>query len=678
MTVLGAGPAAADGRLAFAAAEVDAAGVNARDVRLVLSLTDNTSGELHIGHLALSGVDAPLTNIHLQCGRIELPPQPLACLDGRLQTRHPALKALLGTRGITLSLRQQPDGAWQLTLPAQALAQGRIDLDLVLTANRWTARGALRQVDATDLLAAAQSLSSAVPEMSAQGRLTLRFDLRGEPGALPQGHAELSSTSLTVANTASTLATDALAGRMRLDLAPTATGLRIRADGELTQGYAYAEPLLQDYGAHPVRFGAGAFWSPDSGAVELQTLDWDQREVLKAKARARWDPAATPPLQALTLDIEQAQLPGLYTQLLLPLSTGTPLDELESSGRLSGTVRVAEGRPQAIDLTLDAVHLDDSQRRFAIYGLAGNLAWRADGASPNSALTWDGAYWRRMPFGAARWAFQALPDGLRTLAPIEMDFFDGRLRISQLDAAQLRAAQPELKLQAALEPVSLPLITAAFGWPSLPGELSGQLPLLHYRGGELVVDGQIEAQAFGGRLTVDDARLQEPLGRVPRLQADIRLRDLDLAQVTSVFDVGRIEGALHVDVLGLRLEAWQPVAFDARLYTPPGTSQRRRISQRAVENIAQLGGGGAVAALSAGFMRFFETFAYKRIAWSCTLRDGICQMGGGKPAEGGGFLLVEGRGLPQITVVGYSQRVSWPALLGQLSALSASPGASVE
>jgi hypothetical protein len=122
---------------------------------------------------------------------------------------------------------------------------------------------------------------------------------------------------------------------------------------------------------------------------------------------------------------------------------------------------------------------------------------------------------------------------------------------------------------------------------------------------------------------------------------------------------------------------WQPVAMDLHLYTPPGDSSRRRISQRAVENLANVGGGGgAAAALSSGFMKFFEVFAYDKIGIRCILQDGTCAMSGAGPAGrdqlGGGYYIVKGSGLPRIDVVGYRSQVSWSRLVRQLTEITKS------
>jgi hypothetical protein len=129
-------------------------------------------------------------------------------------------------------------------------------------------------------------------------------------------------------------------------------------------------------------------------------------------------------------------------------------------------------------------------------------------------------------------------------------------------------------------------------------------------------------------------------------------------------------------VTGLTLLNWRPVAMDMHFYTPPGDRSRHRISQRAVENLASVGGGGAAAALSTGFLQFFEVFAYDRIGLRCRLRDGACAMSGVEPAKPGplgtGYYIVKGSGVPRIDVVGYRDTVSWPRLVQQLSAITRS------
>jgi hypothetical protein len=85
---------------------------------------------------------------------------------------------------------------------------------------------------------------------------------------------------------------------------------------------------------------------------------------------------------------------------------------------------------------------------------------------------------------------------------------------------------------------------------------------------------------------------------VPRLYTDVRIRDLSLDELTRTFSFGRIQGRLEGRAHGLILEDWSPSAFDAMLRTPEGDRSTHRISQRAVDNLASIGGAGG--ALDAG------------------------------------------------------------------------------
>ena len=84
------------------------------------------------------------------------------------------------------------------------------------------------------------------------------------------------------------------------------------------------------------------------------------------------------------------------------------------------------------------------------------------------------------------------------------------------------------------------------------------------------------------------------------------------------------------------------------------------------------------AALSSGFLRFFDDFNYDRLGLSCRLENDVCAMDGVAPAPNGGYYLVKGKGLPRIDVIGSSRRVDWPRLVQQLIAVTKSEGPIVQ
>jgi hypothetical protein len=153
------------------------------------------------------------------------------------------------------------------------------------------------------------------------------------------------------------------------------------------------------------------------------------------------------------------------------------------------------------------------------------------------------------------------------------------------------------------------------------------------------------------------------------LAADVSLRQLDLAAVTSVFDFGSITGPLQGSIDNLRLVDWKPVAFDARLLADQGG----RISQRAVNNLTSVGGGGIAAGLQGAVLKLFKTFGYKRIGLNCTLAGTVCHMSGLENA-GDGYTIVDGSGLPHLEVIGHQHEVDWPTLVNRLKAATEGGG----
>ena len=231
-------------------------------------------------------------------------------------------------------------------------------------------------------------------------------------------------------------------------------------------------------------------------------------------------------------------------------------------------------------------------------------------------------------------------------------------------------------LVAELEPIELAALCRALGWPEFGGQLSGRVPGVQLRDGELSLDGGLDAKVFGGDVRIGSLRMPDVFGRLRKLLADVQLRNIDLRQLTQAFSFGRIDGRIDGDVSGLRMLDWQPVAFDARIYSSAKDSGRRRISQRAIDNLSSLG-GGPTGLLSRGALRFFDDFGYRRIGWSCKLADGVCLMDGIEPTEDGGYVLVEGRWLPRIEVVGYERRVDWNRFVEQLLAVRQSQGVEI-
>lgn len=406
----------------------------------------------------------------------------------------------------------------------------------------------------------------------------------------------------------------------------------------------------------------------DQGLLDIETATLSARGIgsLRGTARVDLGTRRVPHWQVAADALELAGLRSLLPAAWLDLQR---LADLELAGRAS---IAATGRDADIDtlaLTLVDAGAQSAARALGIAGLNLDLAI-APGRTLPFRLAFRRAYLHALELGPAEAEGETGPGGL-VIPHLVIPLLDGVLALHEITLAR-PDGHWQAGLRGAFTPLAMPRLTAALGWPPLAGSISGVLPRMRYVESEgrstFSVDGALMFEVFGGAARVDGIRIDNPFGRTPRLAADLGLTGLDLATLTGAVKFGSITGLVDVSVKGLEMENWQPLAFDARIVTAAGDFPRR-ISQRAVQNISSIGGAGAGAAIQASFLRFFETFGYRRIGLSCRLVAGICEMGGLTAGRDGGYVMVEGGGLPALNVVGYNRFVGWNEMLERMRAI---------
>jgi hypothetical protein len=307
------------------------------------------------------------------------------------------------------------------------------------------------------------------------------------------------------------------------------------------------------------------------------------------------------------------------------------------------------------------VSVEDKARRFALFGLSGSIPWHREQLTA-AKLRLDGGELLHVPYGAFELPLELR--GIRVRArDVQIPVLDGRLLVNDFATSGERESW-RWRFSGALAPISMQQLTAALGLPVMHGTLSAAIPTVTYQESTVRANGALLFNVFDGSIVAQNLILENPIGRVPRLTADVEMRNLDLDLLTRTFSFGSITGRIDAQVHGLELVNWQPVRFDARVASSPG-DYPRRISQAAVQNISALGGAGAAAAIQRSFLRFFEQFGYSAIGLSCKLELGVCSMGGIEDVPQG-YVIVKGGGIPAINVLGYNRSVGWRELLERL------------
>lgn len=363
----------------------------------------------------------------------------------------------------------------------------------------------------------------------------------------------------------------------------------------------------------------------------------------------------------LNASLPELNLNTAYPLLFKPFLEKTAFNNAEIEGKASLAVEIKSTELKSFELRLKDVDVADKNQKFAFYKLNANLPWSYD-SPKNVSLSYESGELLNLPLGKTK--LEAGVNRYSLTAPnIRLPILDAALSLSDISAARI-GGQWYWHLSAKLEPISMADFSTKLNLPRMSGKASAEIPLVTYSNGILTTDGSVVLNVFNGTATVTQLTMQTPLGIAPKLNADITLRNLDLGDLTRTFSFGAIEGKLDGDIEDLELQNWKPVRFDAMVQSSPG-KYPKKISQRAVENISALGGGGAAAAVQRSFLRFFKQFNYGKMGLSCRLRNDICQMGGIESTPHG-YVIVKGSGIPAITVMGYNQTVGWSELLGRL------------
>ncbi len=601
------------------------------------------------GLVALPAVALRLDRVAWTCERV-LTLEPLAC-EGPLQVGGRAA----GRLAVDLSAaRTRAD--W-----SQGRRSLRVDKDL---ASPW--RVAAQRIPLAWLEDFAKQLwaggrisdgmlsgTLSVPVDASETRVDADLRLEGLAFDTPDGL--LAGAGLTVPLTLRYVTTPAS------EAAPERTRITLR--GALKAGELLVSPIYLAVPAAGVGLQLDAESAAD-GAWRLSHWEWEDAAALTAMGDASLDAAGN--VTALAARWRSPDLAALRRSYLDGVLAPAGFGELQLAGQGSGAFGFDAEGLSALDVDLrDAIAIDP-KGRFSLAGLDGGVRWSRDSALANSRFAWRAAALYGIGIEAGQLDFRSSEGQLALAAPLRTGMLGGHLRLDRLLWRPARGEAPlRIEMGLALEALDLGSLSQRLGWPDFEGTIGGTLPNALYERNRVSFEGGLAMQLFGGEVRIDDLALERPFGVAPSLAASVRFQDIDLAPLTGAFGFGEITGRLDGRIRDLRLVDWTPVAFDARLLTDRNWEGSRRVSQRAVQDISDLGGSGLIAGLQARLLRTFDDFGYDRIGIGCVLKDNRCAMTGLKK-RGDGYVIIDGRGLPRIEVVGFRRSVDWPTLVSRL------------
>lgn len=585
---------------------------------------------------------------------------------------------------LAMSLALQEEGARGLRLKGEhlRLAGGAFTLSATLGGRHWAFGLDAANVAGDALLRLGRDWVNVPKDFSVQGSLDASLQLAGRTDARLPTVATLGfrGKNLAFSNAEGSIAAENVDLDGEFELQATAGG-GFGFTGRLasTRGEALFDNFYLKLASYPTRIDFAGF--VEGNRLEISSLDLQQQGLLQASASAQVSQPknfldAPVDLDGLKIDsaklvLQELRFPAFYASYLQTALAGGALDSLESSGRIAGTLEIRDNRPISGNLQLDDLYLRDTKGLFFIEDLRGRVSWVPDDEEPlePSVISWDsaGTYDVRGASSSMRLVLRGRSGSL--LEPVRLPVFDGAINVQELRIRDAGLPSMQVQFTGEIEPISLAEISKAFGWPALGGFVTGRIPAVEYKDDTLRFGGDLEAEIFDGIVRGSNIKLSDPLGRWPRLTADLALENLDLETITSTLEFGAITGRIEGRLDRLELFAWAPVAFDAWLRTPATDRSRKLISVDAINNIANVGGTagtGVAAAMQGGLLRFFSRYRYKQLAIRCVLEDDVCQLSG-SPIAGNRYYLLEGAGLPRVDIIGNSGRIQWSELVDQIA-----------
>ena len=461
------------------------------------------------------------------------------------------------------------------------------------------------------------------------------------------------------------IAGEKLGGRFAIDYRTTPALSLLTVDGDLRGGEFLAGNTYVALPATPVALRIDAMQRGGAG-WELPRIEWRDGDALQAEGRAVFAKDAS--LQSLDVDVHSGDMSPLRQRYLSGWLGLFGLGEVDLHGAMDLRVQARDGALQAIDATLHGVDLRDPNERFVFAGLQGDVRY-SGGAPVQSELRWASGKLYGLEFDAARLPFASAEGLLRFREDATVPIMGGRMTFRDLTIRPPQGEQgADIRFGLVLDDIDFGRVSTALGLPAFQGRLSGTIPNARYANERIDFDGGLSMQLFDGRVAFSSLALERPFGSAPSLSADIAFDDLDLLRLTEVLGFGSITGRIDGRIDGLRLVDWTPVAFDARFITDAKPGVKQRISQRAVQNISSVGDASFVTSLQGQLIGLFDDFGYRRIGIGCRLANEVCSMSG-LHSGNNAFTIVEGAGLPRLTVVGFNKQVDWPTLVERLAAV---------
>lgn len=222
--------------------------------------------------------------------------------------------------------------------------------------------------------------------------------------------------------------------------------------------------------------------------------------------------------------------------------------------------------------------------------------------------------------------------GNRLIMPDPIDFliFGGEVRLTGFRVENLLFPEMRVVTGMTIKHLSLGDLTGQTSSILLPGIIDGEFSSIVFHDGKWSTKGELVAQIFRGRVTIENLFAGRLFTSSRFFGADAVFDNIDLEAVTENIKVGQMTGLIKGSLKNFMMEYGQPARFDLVITSDKSSKVPQQISVDAINNLSIIStGSGAVSAiLNSGVNRFFKEYPYSDIGIRCTLADDIFSLRG--------------------------------------------------
>lgn len=554
----------------------------------------------------------------------------------------------------------------QLTLHQLKLLQGIFNLQADISLNQWNIQLKGHKVG----LKLLQQLLFPKLKLSS-GLVNLTLNAKGKGEKPTHITANIKANQLSLQSSDGKKATEALTLKTIFKATHYKKRWHWQQHSIFEQGKLYLEPLYLENKKTAISLKSKGRFNLANQQLDIDNLRLTHPNIgfIKAYASIKLKPK----FQLITANAH-AQIENLQklskTYLNSMIET-TPLEGLNLKGRIDAGIHFTNNQPDKAYLTANGLQLKDLKQRFNLQDGAIIINWsKAKDFNRDSMISWRQLELFSIPLPRGYLTLLLKDKQISLLKAIDIPLLDGNIQIKKFNFQAMKEGHPKVIFAAVIEAVSLEKLTKILGTQSLSGKISGDIPGVHFETGKLSLEGGLKINVLGGKININQLALSGLGTDFLQFYSDIEIQNLDLKLLTQKLAFGSMEGKVSGFINDLYMENWKPIAFYAWMGTAKDDDSDHQISQKAIENLASIGGGGAVDFVSRIILGMFDHFDYEKIGLGCYLHKGVCQLMGSEAAGKHSFYIVKGGGLPRIDVMGYNTRINWDILWKRLSRLS--------